>query len=446
MGEPENGAKPLNLPCLGKTIKQQKRCQLRRAETFIASFESSDKNLNSLFEKAQTAQRKLLTDPATFEPDALPWGAQLQLTSRGFAFQSNLANYYRHANEELFASIGEDRLIPSLAGDFEDNAPSPGFSEAGVVIPFTMWQLSGDLTLAEPTFLRAVDHVGLMKKNDPDYQGKPFGKHRGDWGHKDDPTSAGFLSLCHLALDCRILGEVAAAVGHLPFVAQHGEWYSRIQKAFPAHFLEDGKLKEKSQTAQILALRFGLLPQDLKQPTADALAERIKKEGLTAGMFGQSAVLPVLSWTNHHEQAIELAKSYGAEDASPTVVELAATSEWAMSFLAGFIHQAPGFKTALVTPFIPEDNSVTEVNASHETPYGRLAIHWKKAEGGLTAKVIIPPNTTALISLPGEEEANITESDKPLKEAVGCQFLQELDGRAEIVAQSGTYHFEVKNP
>ena len=437
-------ALPLTVP--EKNEKKVDKIDENETETSIAGFECSDKTLNSLFEKARATQKKVLATPAKFEPGELPWGAPLQLTARGFALQNNLKNYYRSANEKLFAGVGVDQMIPSLAGEHEDNAPSPGFSEAGIVIPFATWQLTGDLTLARPTFLRSVDYVGLMQKNDPKYEGKPFGKHRGDWGHKDDPTSAGFLSLCHLALDCRILGEVATAVGHTPFMLQHKEWYVRIRKAFPEYFLKNGKLKEESQTAQILALRLGLIPQDLKQPTADTLAERIEKEGLTAGMFGQTSVLPVLSWTNHLEQAVKLAKNYGAEDAEPSVVELAATSEWMMSFLAGFIHESPGFKVSRIHPFVPENDSITEVNAYHETPYGRLAIHWKKTETGLTAKVTIPPNTSGVISLPSGEKALLTESGKPLADSIGCQLLQEVNGRTEIIAQSGTYHFEIKTP
>lgn len=411
-----------------------------------ASFLSSNQNLNSLFTKALTVQNNVLSSPAAFEPNSLPWGAPLQLTARGFAFQTDLSDYYRRTVEELYADLRKDKLIPSLVGQPNDTAPSPGFSEAGIVIPFVLWQLTGDLTFAEPHFLSAVDHVIAMQKNDLEYKGISFGKHLGDWGHKDDPTSAGFLSLTHFALNCRILAEMAEALKHLPYIVQHKEWYDRVKKSFLENHLEDGKLKEKSQTAMILALRLGLLPQKSKQPIADALAARIKDEGLTAGMFGQAVVLPVLSWTNHHDQAVELAQSYGTAAAEPSVVSLAASAEWMMSFLAGFIHQAPGFKTSRISPFIPEDGSVTEVKALHETPYGRLAIHWKTVEDGLTAKVTIPPNTVAVISLPALKDAVVTENNKTLEDAIGCQLIQELNGRQEIIAQSGVYSFEVRNP
>ena len=414
--------------------------------TSISRFHCSDKTLNQLFSSSVKARKQSLTTPPSFEPSELPLGTTLQLTARGFALEADLASYYRQLLEDVLSDSQKIKTSLTPSSNENNSLPSSEFSTAGLMIPFALWQLNGDISITKQFFDPAVAHVAALRKNDPLFEGKAFASHNKDFGHQEDPTSADFLSMCLFAMNCRILGEMAMAVNHLPYIIQHRAWFDNLKKGFETSFLdENGQLTEKSQTAQILALRFGLLPQEAKQPVADALAARLKKEGLKAGIFGQSTVLPVLSWTNHHEQAVSLAKSYGAEDAKPSVVALATTSEWMMSFLAGFIHQAPGFKTSRISPFIPTDGSITEVKAHHETPYGRLAIHWKTTETGLTAEVTIPPNTTGIISLPGDEKATVTEGGKSLKEAFGCQFMRDLNGRKEIIAQSGTYRFEVKN-
>ncbi len=430
------------------TFSKQAPIKTATESAQIGYFESNNKSLNTLFHHSLELQKQCLGDSPQFEPEGKPWGGPFQLTTRGFALQSDLKDKYRSWTTATLDSLEEKSPFPSLVG--ADNAnetePSSGFSEAMTVTPFTLWQLTGDLSLAKPSFLPAVEHVIAMQQNDPNYEGKAFGKHRGDWGHLDDATSAEFLSLCHLALNCRLLGEVATATGHLPYTIQHQEWYRRIQKAFPEHFLdEEGNLKEKSQTALILALRLGLLPPELKQAKADELALRIEKEGLKAGMFGQNAVLPVLSWTGHHEQAVKIAQDFAkmAAEGKSVTVAAASASEWMMSFLAGFIHQTPGFKTLRITPMIPTDGSITEVKARYETGYGQLAIHWKKTENELTAEVTIPPNTTGIISLPASESATVTEGGKSLEDALACQFMRDQNGRKEIIAQSGTYSFVV---
>ncbi|WP_411845548.1 alpha-L-rhamnosidase C-terminal domain-containing protein [Roseibacillus persicicus] len=409
-------------------------------------FSCSDETLNQLFKAAIDSRKKALTPTPTFQPDGLPWGAPLQLTARGYAFQADLNDYYRSWLEGFVESAEEGGLLPSLAGTGENSKPAPGYSDAGLVVPFALWQLTGDKSLVELAFDPAVAHVGAIQKIDSDFSGKTFGIDRGDYGHKDDPTSSDFLAACVFSLDCRILSEMATAMEHLPYIMQHQVWFSKVREGFQKKYFVDGKLTEKSQTAQILALRYSLLPPEAKQPTADALATRLEKEGLKAGNLGTAAVLPVLSWTDHHEQAVSLAKSFGAEDAAPSAVALANTQEWMFAFLAGFIHQSPGFKSLRVSPFIPTDGSVTEVKAHHETPYGRLAIHWKTSEKGLSATVTVPPNTTGIIALPGEEKAKLTEGGLPLEKAVACQLMRFAQGRHEIIAQSGTYQFELVNP
>lgn len=422
-----------------------KNTQIPKVRT-IGSFQCSDASLNEIFKKSIASRKKNLIASPSFEPGGKPWGAPIQLTARGYAFEADLADYYATWLKKFLASVDKDKLFPAMVSPNKKYKPAPGYSEAGLMVPFALWQLNGDASLLDDVFQPAVNYVGMLKKNDPSFSGKAFAENRGDFGHLDDPTSPEFLSLCFFALDCRMLAEMATARGHLPYITQHHTWFANIQKGFQKTFLnEKSQLTEKSQTAQILALRYGLLPPNAKQPTADALAARLKKEGLKAGIFGTAAILPVLSWTDHHEQAIALAKSFTEEDSEPSDVALASTSEWMMSFLAGFNHQTPGFKTSRISPFIPNDGSITHVRASHETPYGTLAIDWKTTETGLKAKITIPPNTTSKISLPGVKEAIVSEAGKPLDQAIGCQMIKQLPGRKEIIAQSGTYHFEVKN-
>ena len=363
--------------------KQNKKLKPAENSKSIGDFQCSELTLNELFKTSVANRKKNLTAPPSFVPKEVPASAPLQLTARGYSFQASLADYYTPWVEKLVAATNEDKTFPTQGGNPKYEKPSPGYSDAAVVIPFVLWQLDGNIAIVEEIFPSAVDYVGALQQNDPDFSGKAFGNAIGDFGNTEDPTSPEFLSLCFFALDCRILAKVATEISHLPYMIQHQAWFNNLRKGFEKSFLDEDKiLTEKSQTAQILALRFGLLPPEVKQPTADKLAARLEQEGLKAGIFGTSAVLPVLSWTGHHEQAVALVKSYKETRPEISEVALASASEWMMSFLAGFIHEAPGFKTSRISPFVPQDGSVTEVKAHHDTPYGRLAIHWKTTEEG----------------------------------------------------------------
>lgn len=429
---------------------KSKTAALKEGEPRVLSaFHSSDESLNKIFQAAAKSRQASISGPLSFGPDKKPWSADIQLTARSFLFAQDLSTNYQDWLEEFTAEVSaESPLYPAIAPAAKgESFPAPGYSDAGIVVPFAIWQMTGDLAVVKKHYEENVAYLGALRKADPEWTGKGFGKDLGDRGHQNDATSADFLALCFMGLDCRILIETSTAVGHMPYIMQHNAWFDFIRSGFQKRFLaEDGKLTEKSQTAQILALRFSLLPPEHKQPIADALAESLQKDGLKAGIFGIGSVLPVLSWTGHHEQAVELARGLTTDNPETAEVGLASTTEWMMSFLAGINHQAPGFKTSRIAPFIPTDGSLTSVKAHHQTPYGTLAVAWQTTEKGLTAEVTIPPNTNAIIALPSDEKATLTESGKALADAYGCQLIRFVDGKQEIIAQSGTYKFEIVNP
>ena len=51
----------------------------------------------------------------------------------------------------------------------------------------------------------------------------------------------------------------------------------------------------------------------------------------------------------------------------------------------------------------PEAEQAREAAAEHETPYGRAAVRWTRADGTLTVHVVVPPGTRAVVELPGAD-------------------------------------------
>ena len=182
-----------------------------------------------------------------------------------------------------------------------------------------------------------------------------------------------------------------------------------------------------------------------KEKELKALLADLKERGLRCGILGQTALLPVLTWTGNTDQALTYARNFSQKDQEPSIVANAVVQEWLFSFLAGFIHEGPGFKVGRISPFIPEDKSLTSLSASHLTPYGKISVTWEKKKDHLSVKVTIPPNTTGIIALPASPEAEIMEGGLSLEEAPFCQLIGDKKGRKEIIAQSGNYHFTVKS-
>jgi alpha-L-rhamnosidase len=63
------------------------------------------------------------------------------------------------------------------------------------------------------------------------------------------------------------------------------------------------------------------------------------------------------------------------------------------------------FREVLIAPeFIPQLN---HVSASVMSMYGRIAVKWRRDGGKICVDVIVPPNTTALLRLPGVPERKL---------------------------------------
>ncbi|MDO7745033.1 MAG: alpha-L-rhamnosidase, partial [Pedobacter sp.] len=100
----------------------------------------------------------------------------------------------------------------------------------------------------------------------------------------------------------------------------------------------------------------------------------------------------------------------------------------------------PGYKKITISP--KPGGNITHAAAELETLYGLAVSDWKIENGNFKLKVVIPPNTTALIRLPGAAKASVTENGLVLKEVKGFSKVTDQGNDVEINAGSGTYQFE----
>jgi alpha-L-rhamnosidase len=98
-----------------------------------------------------------------------------------------------------------------------------------------------------------------------------------------------------------------------------------------------------------------------------------------------------------------------------------AIGAWMYSTIAGInVDPAqPGYKHALLRP--QPGGQLTHACATLNTPYGELVSAWEMAEGIFTYRVVVPPNTTATVTLPFAGEVQINgEAAQGQSHAVGA--------------------------
>ncbi len=84
---------------------------------------------------------------------------------------------------------------------------------------------------------------------------------------------------------------------------------------------------------------------------------------------------------------------------------LGAVADWLHRTVAGLAPPAPGYRRLDIHP-IP-GTGLTAARARHLTPYGIAESSWTWDAGQLTVAVVIPPNTTAQVTLPGSSSGPV---------------------------------------
>jgi len=87
---------------------------------------------------------------------------------------------------------------------------------------------------------------------------------------------------------------------------------------------------------------------------------------------------------------------------------------------------------------------VPEVRAWHDGPYGRIVSEIAQKPDGLEWTVVVPPNSTAIATIPAPSVESVTESGIPLREARGVRVRTVREGAVTVALLSGRYQFRVK--
>jgi len=248
-----------------------------------------------------------------------------------------------------------------------------------------------------------------------------------------------------------------------------------IKKAFLNEYVTpSGRMVSNSQTAYVLALQFDLLPEKLRAQAAERLVENIKSYGnhLTTGFLGTPHLCHVLTRFGYTDVAYKLLLQdtypswlYPIKMGATTIWErwdgikpdgsfqnitmnsfnhysYGAIGDWMYKNMAGLNPDAdaPGYKKIIIAP--KPGGGLTSANAELETQYGKAKSAWKIEGGKLMVDVIIPPNTSAKIVLPNTGKGAVTEGNTLLDKSASIKNISQKDGNTEMIAGSGSYHFE----
>lgn len=452
-----------------------------------SSFECSDPMVNQLFSNVVWTQRANFIDLPTDCPqrdERMGWTGDAQIYARTATFNADVAAFYSKWLRELM-----EAQFPE--GQFPGFAPMPfhrgfaygtGWSEAGVICPWTMWQVYGDTRIIERCWEPMERFVSWHHEKSPDHLGKKHGTDWGDWLNQGAVTPIEYIDTIYMATVNRMMAEMANATGRSEEAEFYLSQHQRICTAFREEYLrEDGSLTVDTQTAYALAIDSGIVPEELRERIGERLAQNIARSGnrMTTGFIGTRPLLPALSASGQHDLAVFLFQShqfpswgYEVDQGATTIWErwdsytkkdgfgrhnaamnsfahysFGAVCEWMFRTLAGIDTEGPGFSHILVRPSPPMPGSNAEhdpidwVNASYESIHGKIVSRWRVVDDRFHLHVTLPPNTTGTVYVPAKDVASITESGKPLSDCSFVRFVGEEDGLVALAVESGSYRF-----
>lgn len=454
------------------------------------SFETSNPLLNQLQHNIQWGQKGNFVDVPTDCPqrdERLGWTGDAQVFSRTAAFNMDVAGFFtkwlRDMAADQHAGGSVPHVIPNvLGGDSLHNAGSSGWSDAVTVIPWNMYVAYGDRRLLAEQYPSMRAWVEFERRRaGPGYiWNRDF--HYGDWlayatTRADYPgatTGKDLIATAYYAHSTDLLALASTVIGRADDARAYRDLFEKIRSAFQREFVTStGRVGESTQTAYVLALAFDLLPDSLRPNAANRLAADVRAHGnhLTTGFLGTPDLNHVLSRSGHTDVAYALLLQqtypswlYPVKHGATTIWErwdglkpdgsfqdpsmnsfnhyaYGAIGDWMYRVVAGLDLDAehPGYKHSVMAP--QPGGGLTHAAAEVATLYGTVGSSWDLGDGRLTVHVIVPPNTSATVRLPGATLGQVREGRVAVGEAVGVHSPRQDGSDVVLDLGSGTYEF-----
>lgn len=444
------------------------------------TFGCSDPRINQLQSNIQWGQRGNYVSVPTDCPqrdERLGWMGDAEVFIRTATYNADVAAFFT----KWLVDVDDGQ---NAAGSFSDVSPNtmgvngvPAWGDAGVICPWTIYEIYGDKQILErhlPAMERWIDY--LSKHSDNFIRDRDRGNDYGDWLSIHANTPKDLIGTAFFAYSTHLVAKSCRALGRTEEADRYDQLFENIKAAFNERYVKsDGRIEGNTQCAYAMALKFDLLPDDLRPKAAQYLADDIKAKGghLSTGFVGVSYLLPVLTAAGKSDIAYELLLQdtfpswlFSVKHGATTIWErwdgwtpekgfqdpgmnsfnhysLGSCGEYLFGGIGGIKPASPGYKTILIQPNIRD--GLTWAKTSYESIHGTIATSWKRHGSKLELTVTIPPNTSATVCVPTTDSASVTESSKPFQQANGVKFLREENGAADFEIGSGTYRFVSKD-
>lgn len=452
--------------------------------TPAGEFSCSDQLVNQLQHNIQWGLRGNFLDVPTDCPqrdERLGWTGDAQVFSPTACFNRDAATFYGKWLKDLAFDQFPDGSVPHVIPDILKDAGSTGWADAAVIVPWTVYRQYGDKRILERQYESMKAWISFMKNR----AGSTFlwnnNDHFGDWlafaSTRSDYTGAttdkDLIATAYFAWSTKLVSRIATILNKQDDAAAYEDLFNNIRGAFQKEFVSpNGRLSSNTQTAYVIALTFGLVPDWQRDSVAARFARDVKSFGhITAGFIGSALINPVLSEFGYDDLAYMLLMRkdypgylYPVTKGATTIWErwdgikpdgtfqdpgmnsfnhyaYGAIGNWLYTQVGGLQADPviPAYRKIIIRP-VP-GGGLTWARTEHESMFGPIRSEWKTEKDEMTTKVTIPTNTTADIYIKTNDHQSVTEGGNPVLSVPDIKFLHMDKGYAVFQIGSGSYEF-----
>ena len=450
----------------------------------ISTFETSDREVNKLFRNILWGQRGNYLSVPTDCPqrdERLGWSGDTQMFSAAAMYNADVQGFFHKWLRDEIDSQQENGAFTDVSPQTIPSYGNAAWGDAGIIVPYNVYLAYNDREILEYCYPSMVRYMNYQESFMPDYYPARYA----DW-LAYEPTAPKYVSLCCFANNTGIMIKAAEILGKTEDADKYRKLFAWIKEEFKNKFTDENGITQKTQTAYLMALRYGLCDGDLYAKTVEQLKAKIIGNGykLSTGFIGTGILNMTLTQVGLDSLAYSLLLQtenpswlYSVRQGATTIWErwnsytkdkgfgevgmnsfnhyaYGAVCQWMFSRMAGITpdESAPGYSSFIYCPYpdlrsddeIPEgQNRITFVKASFDSPAGMIRSEWYKTYSGYEYKLSVPSEALAKCRIVADDVASVFVNDIPAEdcaEDIVCE-----NGIAFFTLGEGEYSITVNN-
>lgn len=448
------------------------------------SFECSDELLNRIYRTSLWTIEDNLHSTAEDCPhrERCGWLGDANAVAETEIFNFDMAQFWTKYVDDIGTTLGRggqtywgQKATPGIpcniaVGRRLCEEARPDWGAAYVLLPWYLYNYYGDTDVFTRHYAhlqRWIEYVGGLREDGIVTRGY------GDWcppgENKSMECPPPLTSTALYYGTLRSMADFAQQLGRSEDATNYSSLADETRTAFNKKFFDEKTQGYGSQTANAVALRFGLAPDGRENDVARALVADVTEQHQGHAFVGIHGGRPLFTQLcEHGNDAVAFAAlrqtnwpSYGYTlnqgfTTWPEILGEIKPSEqpssysfnhpmqsgfaaWFHESVGGIMPAAPGFKCVSLKPH--GYAQLSWARAEHDSLYGPIKSEWHTRGSKFSWEITIPVNTAATVYLPANSAAKITEGGRQLTQVAGVKFLRMEGNRAVLAVESGKYHF-----